>query len=248
MVSSIDRLPLRAAVAIGVFAVSAMTWIDLGTPPAAMGVIPAAAPVEASPPVVMQPTPDPEPQTHAGVPAAPNPTQPAATTTTTSSPPTTVPADVVPIRVRIPSIDVDAAVIDLAKDDQGELEVPTDFELTGWYTGRSVPGDMGPSVVVGHVDSKAGPAVFFRLRDLEPGHLVQIDRSDGTVATFRVTDKMLVDKDEFPTTMVYGATARPTLRLVTCGGDFDRSAGSYFGNVIVFAEHLGNYPAASATV
>lgn len=248
MVSNVDRLPLRTAVLVGVMVVSAMTWVDLGTTaPAAMGVIPAAAPIDVLPPAAVtselaapEGTPFPAPQ------AARVEPQPA--TTTTVAPPTTMAASIVPVRVRIPSIDVDAAVIDLAKDDQGALEVPSDFELTGWYTGRSVPGDMGPSVVVGHVDSKEGPAVFFRLRDLEPGDLVQIDRSDGTVATFRVSEKMLVDKDEFPTSMVYGATARPTLRLVTCGGDFNRSAGSYLGNVIVFAEHLGNYPAASARV
>jgi len=94
---------------------------------------------------------------------------------------------------------------------------------------------------VGHVDSKTGPAVFYRLRDLESGDKIEVHRSDGLVALFRVTEAELVSKNEFPTDQVYGSTAEPTLRLITCGGSFNRSAGSYKGNLIVFAEHLGTY-------
>jgi LPXTG-site transpeptidase (sortase) family protein len=151
--------------------------------------------------------------------------------------------DVYPVRVRIPSIDVDADVIDLGLNTDGTLEVPSDFGLTGWYTGRSAPGELGPSVVVGHVDSRSGPAVFYRLRELEAGDLIEIDRSDGLVALFRVDDVVLVDKDEFPTEQVYGATEQPTLRLITCGGGFDEAARSYLGNLIIYSQHLGNYPA-----
>jgi hypothetical protein len=96
-------------------------------------------------------------------------------------------------------------------------------------------------VVVGHIDSHSGPAVFYRLRDLEVGHTIEIDRSDGLIALYRVSETALVDKDEFPTDQVYGDTAEPTLRLITCGGDFDRTVKSYRGNLIVFAQHLGNY-------
>lgn len=150
------------------------------------------------------------------------------------------PDDVYPVRVRIPAISVDAAVVDLGLNQDGTLEVPADFDVTGWYTGRSVPGDIGPSVVVGHVDSHTGPAVFIELSRLEPGDLVQIDRSDGLVAWFQIRELKQVDKDEFPTQQVYGDTAEPTLRLITCGGEFDRSARSYRDNLIVFADHLGN--------
>jgi len=155
--------------------------------------------------------------------------------------------DVYPVRVRVPGIGVDAAVTDLGLTPEGTLEVPENFDVTGWYTGRSLPGEIGPSVVVGHVDSHSGPAVFFHLRDLEPGSLIQVERSDGLVAWFRVSGVDLVGKDEFPTDEVYGSTALPTLRLVTCGGDFDRSVRSYRGNLIVFAEHLGNFPVASSS-
>ena len=166
--------------------------------------------------------------------------------TTTTAPTTTLepehPAvEPYPLRVRIPEIGVDADVIDLGLNTDGTLEVPTDFEQTGWYTGRSAPGEPGPSVVVGHVDSYSWPAVFYRLSDLEVGHTIEIERSDGLVALYRVSGQELVLKDEFPTERVYADTAEPTLRLVTCGGDFDRSAKSYQGNLIVFAEHLGNY-------
>lgn len=147
---------------------------------------------------------------------------------------------IAPQRVRIPRIGVDAAVIDLGINPDGSLEVPSDFGLTGWFTGRAVPGEVGPSIVVGHVDSRSGPAVFYRLRDLDVGDLVQIERSDGLDAWFRVSEVVLVEKDEFPTEAVYGATDESALRLITCGGSFDSDERSYLGNLIVYAEHLGN--------
>jgi LPXTG-site transpeptidase (sortase) family protein len=148
--------------------------------------------------------------------------------------------DAYPVRIRIPAISVDAAVVDLGLEQDGTLEVPADFGVAGWYTGRSVPGDSGPSVVVGHVDSHTGPAVFFELSRLEVGDLIQIDRSDGLVAWFEIRELTSVDKDEFPTQRVYGDTDGPTLRLITCGGDFDRSMRSYRENLIAFADHVGN--------
>lgn len=145
-----------------------------------------------------------------------------------------------PTRVRIPAIDVDAAIVGLGIGGDGTLDVPWDFEVTGWYTGRATPGDAGPSVVVGHFDSKTGPAVFYDLRELEPGDIIQVDRSDGLVAYFRVAEAVVVDKDDFPTDDVYGATSEPALRLITCSGVFDRKQDTYPGNLVVFAEHLGN--------
>jgi hypothetical protein len=149
--------------------------------------------------------------------------------------------NVYPVSVRITEIGVEAEIIDLGLNPDGSLEVPKDFAQTGWYTGRSVPGRTGPSVVVGHVDSTTGPAVFYRLGDLQAGHSIEIMRSDGSTAVFRVVGTEMVLKDEFPTEQVYGPTAQPTLRLITCGGDFDRSAQSYKGNLIVYAEHVGNF-------
>jgi sortase (surface protein transpeptidase) len=149
--------------------------------------------------------------------------------------------DLAPIRVRIPSLEIDAAVIDLGLNDDRTLEVPRDVAVTGWYTGRSVPGENGPSVVVGHVDSAiAGAGVFFNLGRLELGAVIEIERSDGSVAEFLVTELSLVKKGQFPTEEVYGPTKEPTLRLITCGGAFDQDAGSYLSNVIVYAQHRLN--------
>lgn len=158
-----------------------------------------------------------------------------------TAPATTAAPDIVPTRVRIPSIEVDAGVIDLGLNPDRTLEVPEDIGVTGWYTGRSIPGEIGPSVVVGHVDSAvAGAGVFYNLRQLETGDRIEVERSDGSVAEFLVTDLVIVDKDEFPTESVYGSTDQPALRLITCGGSFDRGARSYEGNVIVYATHVAN--------
>ena len=147
-----------------------------------------------------------------------------------------------PIRVRIPEIGVDADVIDLGLNPDRTLEVPQDYEQTGWFTGRSIPGEPGPSVIAGHVDSTTGPAVFFRLRELEEGDFVFVDRTDDLTALYRVNSAVQAEKTSFPTEQVYGPTVDPTLRLITCGGRFDHSEGSWVGNLIVFADYLGTYP------
>ena len=184
---------------------------------------------------------------------APSTTVPPAPPTTTSTEPParetteavpeTQQVPLVPTRVRIDKLGVDASMIDLYKKEDNTLQVPEDIHITGWYTGRSVPGELGPSVVVGHVDSAAeGAGVFFRLRELEVGDLIEIDRSDGSVARFRVTDSELVLKTDFPTDKVYGSVEGSKLRLITCGGGFNSAAGSYLGNVIVYADHVGTAP------
>jgi sortase (surface protein transpeptidase) len=117
----------------------------------------------------------------------------------------------------------------------GSLEVPTDFGRTGWYTGRPAPGEVGPAVIVGHVDSRRGPAVFYRLRQLRPGAEVVVHRGDGSRVTFVVQRSARHAKDSFPTAEVYGPTTERALRLVTCGGTFDRASLHYRDNVIVFA-------------
>lgn len=148
--------------------------------------------------------------------------------------------EVVPLLVHIPDIGVEADVIDLGLNPDRSLEVPQNYEETGWYTGASLPGEPGPSVIAGHVDSRTGPAVFYELDQLEVGDVVFVDRSDGLTARYRVTRLTNVEKEEFPTSDVYGSTEDPTLRLITCGGSFDYDARSYTGNVVVYAEHLGN--------
>ncbi len=140
-----------------------------------------------------------------------------------------------PVRVRVPAAGVDSELLRLGTDATGALVPPPDHDRAGWFTGGAVPGDVGPAVIAGHVDSVDGPAVFWGLRDLAPGDAVLVDRADGTAARFTVTGVARYPKHEFPTEAVYGPTPRAELRLVTCGGDFDRSARSYEDNVVVFA-------------
>jgi hypothetical protein len=140
-----------------------------------------------------------------------------------------------PVGVRIPAIGVTAPLDRLGLDADGALRPPAGDDRAGWYTGSSAPGDVGPAVLAGHVDSRSGPAVFWRLRDLVPGDEVVVDRADGTAVRFTVTTVEVAPKADFPTAAVYGPTPRAELRLVTCGGAFDRSARSYTDNVVVTA-------------
>ena len=140
-----------------------------------------------------------------------------------------------PSRVRIPAIGVDAPIIPLGLRDDGRIEVPADFDVTGWWVDGPEPGETGPAVILGHVDSRDGPAVFFDLPRLDPGDPILIDRQDGSTVTYLVERVEQHPKDAFPTESVYGPTSEPVLRLVTCGGVFDRTRRSYEDNIIVFA-------------
>ncbi len=140
-----------------------------------------------------------------------------------------------PTRVLVPSIGVDAEVIRLGLNPDRTLEVPSDFSQAGWWTGGSMPGEDGPAVVAGHVDSRSGPAVFFRLRELTPGDIITLADDEGQQVRFVVDRVEQHPKDDFPTDAVYGPTEEPTLRLITCGGSFDRSVRSYRDNIVVFA-------------
>src|SRR4051794_2994586 len=141
-----------------------------------------------------------------------------------------------PARIEIPSIGVDAVMIPLGLNRDGTLEVPEDFTQAGWWTGAARPGQPGPAIVAGHVDSYTGPAVFYRLPELRPGATIIVDRRDGTRARFTVLGSEHYPKDRFPTARVYGSTPGPTLRLITCSGTFDRSTGHYLDNTVVYAD------------
>lgn len=154
------------------------------------------------------------------------------TTTTTSRP---NPA-LAPISIRIPAIGATSPLISLGLNPDNTLEVPKDFALAGWYRYRPVPGEPGPSVIAGHVDSRVGPAVFYRLKDLQPGAAIEVARNDGAIAVFTVTGIEQHPKDTFPTEHVYGPTVGPELRIITCGGAFNWSTRHYNDNIIVFAK------------
>lgn len=142
-----------------------------------------------------------------------------------------------PLRITIPRIGVDADIVPVATDGDGALEVPPldQPEVAGWYRPGPSPGEAGNAVMVGHVDSQHGAAVFFELGRLHPGDSVLVTRADGRVARFTVDGVGAYPKDRFPTERVYGGGADARLRLITCGGRFDPRTGSYPDNIVVFA-------------
>ena len=144
-----------------------------------------------------------------------------------------------PVRIRIPAIGVDASVQSLTVDQNGVLPPPDTYDVTGWWREGPEPGERGPAVIAGHVDSKRGPAVFFRLTDLGRGDRIFVDRADGTTAVFATQRIERHDKNAFPTDAVYRDTPDSQLRLITCGGKFDRKAHRYIDNIIVFAIRSG---------
>lgn len=181
---------------------------------------------------------DPAPAAAAASPAAASPAPAAPAPAPAVVALTATPAergDLHPTEVRLPTLDVRSALVDLDVGPDGALTPPADPARAGWYVRGGVPGLRGPTVIAGHVDSQAGPAVFYRLDELGPGDRVEVTRSDGQVFSYRVSTVETHPKADFPTARVYGPTPGPELRLITCGGEFDRSSRHYKDNVIVTA-------------
>jgi sortase (surface protein transpeptidase) len=168
---------------------------------------------------------------------APPTTVAPATTTRATTPPSTRAArkPSPPVRVEIPAIGVSSRLVRLGLNADGTMEVPRDNDRAGWFTGGAMPGQDGPAVISGHVDSKSGPAVFFRLRDLRRGDTIRVQRAAGDWLAFEVTGTARYAKAAFPTDAIFGPVTGPVLRVITCGGDFDRSSGHYLDNVVVTA-------------
>ncbi|MGW3106548.1 class F sortase [Streptomyces sp. NPDC001100] len=139
-------------------------------------------------------------------------------------------------RVRIPAIRVDAPVMPVGLDADGWVGAPPpeDPNLAGWFTGAVSPGEKGTAVVVGHVDNKMGPAVFYGLGALKKGNRVEVERKDGKTAVFEIYGIEVFEKSNFPGDRVYASKGTPELRVITCGGGFSKQNG-YDGNVVVFA-------------
>ncbi|WP_030488089.1 class F sortase [Micromonospora chokoriensis] len=143
-----------------------------------------------------------------------------------------------PTSIEIPRIGVDATIMSLGTNPDGTVQVPAldKADQAGWYEPGASPGETGNAVIVGHVDSAVlGPAVFFDLGALTPGDTITVRRADGVPATFTVDSVKSYPKTAFPTELVYGPSDRPSLRVVTCGGQFDEVAKSYPDNIVVFA-------------
>jgi hypothetical protein len=143
-----------------------------------------------------------------------------------------------PRGIDIPSIGVSARIVPLRRERDGTMQTPDRWEDAGWYAPGVEPGELGPALVAGHVDSAAGPAAFYRLRELRRGNEIRIRRADGSVVRFRVEGLERWPKAAFPTRRVFGRTQVAALRLVTCSGEFDSSTGHYVDNTIVYAARL----------
>ena len=169
----------------------------------------------------------------AGVGALPAPTGPIVAPPQSASPKPVA----APVSLTIPLIGVQTKLLKLGLTSSGALQVPplSMAGVAGWYKGSPRPGSIGSAIIVGHVDTTSGPAVFDRLDQLTRGDKIYVKRADGTVVEFRVTALQSYPKDHFPTEDVYGPVPDPELRLITCGGTFDRTTGHYLSNFVVYA-------------
>ena len=142
-----------------------------------------------------------------------------------------------PTSVKIPKIGAESSLLAVAVKTDGSISVPSVHTpmQAAWYKLSPVPGDVGPAIVLGHVDGDKKPGIFFKLKDLVPGDEVDIDRSDGRKLKFVVDRVTQVPKDTFPRDAVYGNSDKPELRLITCGGAFDHAEHSYQDNIVVYA-------------
>ncbi|MGW7512463.1 class F sortase [Streptomyces massasporeus] len=185
-------------------------------------------------------TPPPHPRPAAATPRpAPKPAAPAVRKPRPAAGPRPLPRSRA-TRLLIPYLRLDAPVMDLGLDRDRRLTAPPDDDpkLVGWYRHGASPGEQGTAVAVGHLDTDSGPAVFAGLPELKRGRIVKARRADGRIAVYTVDKIKSYEKAHFPSQEVYGARGRPELRLITCGGSYDRRKG-YSGNVVVFAHLTG---------
>ncbi|MRH91692.1 class F sortase [Nocardia sp. SYP-A9097] len=140
-----------------------------------------------------------------------------------------------PVSFDIASIQASGSLISLGLNADGSVQVPADYQQAGWYQQGPAPGEQGSAVLLGHVDSYKGPGVFFALKKVKPGDMIDVSRADGKIAHFKVSDVRMYSKSDFPDQLVFGPRGGATLQVVTCGGEFDQSAKSYLSNVVVFS-------------
>lgn len=152
-----------------------------------------------------------------------------------------------PTTLNIPAIGVSVSLSALGLNADGTVQVPTDFQQPGWYKLGPSPGQMGSAVILGHVDSYRGPAVFFQLRSLKAGDPVDVTLADGATAHFVVRTVAMYLKTQFPAQQVYGPHGDSELQLVTCGGAFDSHTGSYLSNIVVYSTLASTTPATTQT-
>jgi hypothetical protein len=168
---------------------------------------------------------------------SPAPSTPDGAPTPTPTPtPAAEPELADPVAVAVASVGIDTNVVPIAVDASNVL-VPPPYGDAGWWQDGPEPGELGAAVIAGHLDSSEGPDVFYRLGDVAPGDEIVVTLADGGTSAFRVVEVGQYSQDDFPTEAVYGGPDdRPLLRLITCGGEYDRGLGRYRDNVVVFAE------------
>lgn len=140
-----------------------------------------------------------------------------------------------PTELDIPDVGIRTSVTTVGRNADNTIQVPDSYEAAGWYRYSPTPGEIGPTIIVGHVDSYRGPAVFWRLSQLQPTQLVKVKRADGQTVTYQVTDVKQFDQNNFPTNEVYGNISYAGLRLITCGGVYNRATNHYSHNTVVYA-------------
>jgi hypothetical protein len=225
--------PLRrtaVAVAAGVLCAATVAAAPYVRPSAAPSAAPSAVAsvVAEEPAVVEEHTPYPAP--------APDHADPAPAPEEQASEPAP-PSYAEPVHVSLDRLGISSGLMTLGLNPDGTVEVPpsTRNAPAGWYYGSAEPGELGPTVILGHVDSVHGPGVFYDLRNARAGDLVTVQRADGTAAEFTVDRVATYPRRSFPTDAVYDPLDHPGLRLITCGGTYDKARGGYQANVIVFA-------------
>lgn len=139
-----------------------------------------------------------------------------------------------PTRLNIPSVGIDSDLRAVGRNADQSLEVPGSPWQAGWYSEAPTPGELGPAIIVGHVDSLEGPAIFWRLAELKPGDIVEVSRADNSIAKFRVDEVTQFPQESFPTERVYNNLDYAGIRLITCGGVFNTQTGHYSHNTVVF--------------
>lgn len=141
-----------------------------------------------------------------------------------------------PVKIAVPALGIDSSLVNVGKNPDDTLEVPKDAQDPAWYRLSPTPGELGPSIIVGHVDSETGPGIFWKLNQLQKDQIIEVTRSDNQVARFKVTEVKQFEQNNFPTQEVYGNINHSGLRLITCGGVFNRTTQSYSHNTVVYAE------------
>lgn len=234
--NSSRRGRLIASAAAALLLAGGITTIGLGLhaePPPAGGPGPVSAAAPATTAAAVTPAPDTAPTPS----APPAPAQPPA-------PDAALPASV-PVRVEVPSIGVNAPLIPLGKQANGEVDTPPGQPGSpgGWYKDSPTPGQSGSAVILGHVNTtNSDVGLFYRLHELTPGQAITVTRSDHTAAVFTVDKVDIYHKSTFPTVEVYQNADRPEVRLITCGG-YDRATGQYLDNTVVYAHLTSTHPA-----